>query len=127
MSRKPIELFRDEVSDRKSAWDANNNAQNAEEQGFPQNHLENLAALRSESNADAEFSRAARDRIGHEAVKTYGGQEERESSEKSREHGRDTFLKKRAVDLVRYRCDPQRVFMPERLDFLAKDGAQGGA
>src|SRR6202044_3965048 len=60
---------------------------------------ENVAGLRAERHADADFARAAGDGKGNNAGKTEGGQQRGEKAEEAGKPGEQALLGERVVDL----------------------------
>ena len=59
--------------------------------------------LRAEGHANADFVRALRDYIGHDAVKTDGGEQEREAAKEAGEDGHQMLLNHGVVGLL-FQC-----------------------
>src|SRR5208282_339268 len=63
--------------------DADGYAEHCERERFSQDKPENILALRTDGDANADFAGAARDGVGHQAVEADGGKEKSKNGEES--------------------------------------------
>ena len=75
-------------------------AGDGENRDFPQHEFQQAGASGAECQADADFARAARHGVGHDAVEPDGGEQGGQNAEEGGESGHDALRGERLVDLI---------------------------
>ena len=106
--------------------DADRNADERQNKTLFDDETQNVADLRTEGHARADFMGAARDFIRQQAIQADAGEEQSEQTEKAREAGDETLLKEEAIDLFGLGADleERQILIELGNDFA--DGRQHG-
>ena len=105
MGSDRVEVRLDVAGEKEGAKEAGGAANDGQREAFGHHHTEDLMGLRAEREADADFARAARDRVTHDAIDAYRGKKQSERSEAAGERGEEAFLGERGVNLVFLRAE----------------------
>jgi hypothetical protein len=71
------------VSERTRAQESGSDSQSCEAEARRQKRQQNVAALRAQREADTDFVRPARNRVGHHAIYAHCGDDQCESGEQA--------------------------------------------
>jgi hypothetical protein len=123
--RKSEEHAGDEASRGKAGGNANRDAEQSQREGFAQNHPTNGSLLRAQRDANSDFTRAARDAIGHQSVKADRSEQESEDGEETGQQSDDALVDKHATYHLVDRGRARGVFMSKRIDLMADGLCQG--